>query len=269
MKYLIIILLFFIPFISKAQSPALEDQTKSFKNVEAMVGRVGKPGAEYKLKGYFEPQDGGGGRFFWDDTCTVADDGGLVLRVSGVATGAWRRIVDAPYLMPEQFGAIGYKSISSTVDTNNIVTGYFTNSSFTTPLVNRTAEFQKCLEASYSAGYNYVFCNKAYYLVDSIMIPVGMHFEGTVPGDNGRRPGNDGTVILQDVNVNNDCIFFSHTYLAGVLERISAVNLENFVVRGNNSNTVGNGISMRKSGNRLVDANHCVLIVNNRFYNFV
>ena len=104
-KYFIILSLFFF-VASQAQIPALEDQTKTFKTIADMKLRIGKAGALYNVKGYYEPNDGGGGYFFWDDTATAATDYGTVFSVSGVSTGRWKRNVSTRVSI-SMFGAVG------------------------------------------------------------------------------------------------------------------------------------------------------------------
>lgn len=41
--------------------------------------------------GYSSSGDGGGGLFIWDSSTTLADDGGTVIQVTGIATGRWLR----------------------------------------------------------------------------------------------------------------------------------------------------------------------------------
>lgn len=48
----------------------------------------------------------GSGWFTWDAASTVADDGGVVIQVTGVATGRWVREVGG-FVTPTMFGAIG------------------------------------------------------------------------------------------------------------------------------------------------------------------
>ena len=48
-----------------------------------------------RVLGYWEPNDGGGGYFYWDARANSRDNGGTVIVPDGrPATGRWRRFVD-------------------------------------------------------------------------------------------------------------------------------------------------------------------------------
>jgi len=50
-------------------------------------------GRTISLTGWYEEEPGlGAGTFYWDASSTAVDDGGLVIAVTGVVTGRWRRV---------------------------------------------------------------------------------------------------------------------------------------------------------------------------------
>jgi hypothetical protein len=57
------------------------------------------------LSGFYESGDGGGGMFIWNNTSTVADDSGTVIKSTPVTTGRWLRIYNNP-INVAWFGAI-------------------------------------------------------------------------------------------------------------------------------------------------------------------
>lgn len=59
------------------------------------------------LRGYFTPEDGGGGTFAWDGTSQAVDDGGLVIEPAVlVRRGRWKRVYSGPVLL-DWFGLQG------------------------------------------------------------------------------------------------------------------------------------------------------------------
>ena len=80
---------------------------KHVASVEALRDLSGRyDGQQISLTSYYAGGTTGGGFFKWDAASTAADDGGLVIAVTGVATGRWVR--DAGYgVSPRMFGAVG------------------------------------------------------------------------------------------------------------------------------------------------------------------
>jgi len=69
---------------------------------------AGDSPAEVIADGYWEPEDGGGGRFRWDPASTDMEDGFLIFAPAGArGPGRWRRIVDPSCLSFEMAGARG------------------------------------------------------------------------------------------------------------------------------------------------------------------
>lgn len=82
-----------------------------------------------QVLGYHAVGDSGGGTFKWNASSTVADDGGMVIQVTGIGTGRWERISYGQYYA-KWFGA---KGDGSTVDTAAMQTAF--TASATNPLV--------------------------------------------------------------------------------------------------------------------------------------
>lgn len=89
----------------------------SFSNMTTIGAVRGIAGGTVFVRGFGKPGDGGGGLFYWDDTATSTAKTGLVLQVSGVPTGRWKRtggeIVDI-----RQIGAVGDGVTDNTVALN-------------------------------------------------------------------------------------------------------------------------------------------------------
>lgn len=57
------------------------------------------------LSGYYNAGDGGGGAFYWDDTATISEDNGMVIKPTSVSgAGRWKRVTDANYVNVLWFG---------------------------------------------------------------------------------------------------------------------------------------------------------------------
>lgn len=79
----------------------------SFADIADVPAEAGQRGMSINLTSYHPNLNKGGGRFFWDDTSTDADDGGTVVTPSGHSDpGRWVRQLDG-YVTPEMFGAKG------------------------------------------------------------------------------------------------------------------------------------------------------------------
>lgn len=63
-------------------------------------------GQQASLSSYYASGNTGGGVFVWDAASTAADDGGVTIAVTGVATGRWVRQLEG-FVTPEMFGAVG------------------------------------------------------------------------------------------------------------------------------------------------------------------
>lgn len=66
-----------------------------------------------QVLGYYAAGDGGGGTFKWNSSSTTADDGGMTIQVTGVATGRWERISFGQYYA-RWFGVRGDGSTDDT-----------------------------------------------------------------------------------------------------------------------------------------------------------
>lgn len=93
----------------------------SFNNITAIGAVRGIAGGTVFVKGFNKSGDGGGGLFYWDDTATSGAQTGLILQVSGVAVGRWKRtggeIVDI-----RQVGGVGDGTTDNTVAFNYAAT---------------------------------------------------------------------------------------------------------------------------------------------------
>lgn len=56
--------------------------------------------------GYYEPNDGGGGIFYWDNAYTEPDNAGTIISINGIEKGKWRRVVEEK-INVKWFGAKG------------------------------------------------------------------------------------------------------------------------------------------------------------------
>lgn len=59
------------------------------------------------VKGYHQPNDGGGGLFFWDVASTETPDGGLIFQSQTSETGRWKRYFTGTQISVRWFGAVG------------------------------------------------------------------------------------------------------------------------------------------------------------------
>jgi hypothetical protein len=78
----------------------------SIYNITELKTKIGRYNQKVTVLGYFTPNDGGGGQFYWNKTSTTTADDAMVVQVTGVTTGRWIRIVQDDYYV-EWFGAKG------------------------------------------------------------------------------------------------------------------------------------------------------------------
>jgi hypothetical protein len=108
--------------------------------------------------------DGGGGRWYWDDTATAGDDTGFYLLPSGhVGDGRWVRIVDG-FLTPQMFGVE-----SDAVWNTSAWTG-----------TDQTSKIQACDDAAYSLGVPVFWPVGYYYIAGTIQKNPGVNWYGTI-----------------------------------------------------------------------------------------
>ncbi|HID7484668.1 TPA: phage head-binding domain-containing protein [Morganella morganii] len=79
---------------------------ESIDELRTVIGKVN--GANIFLKSYHEGKNKGGGIFRWESTAVLDDDGGCVIKPSGVISGRWIRHECDRYT-PEMYGADGTK----------------------------------------------------------------------------------------------------------------------------------------------------------------
>ncbi len=76
-----------------------------FSVAEMKKTRLSVPHAMVMLAGYYAPQDGGGGTFYWDAEETANEDGGTVFAPHGAAKGRYVRLRESHHSNVKWFGA--------------------------------------------------------------------------------------------------------------------------------------------------------------------
>ncbi|NUR70519.1 MAG: hypothetical protein HOU81_06845 [Hamadaea sp.] len=86
-----------LPGIAQAGPPKKLDAGDGYGSVDELRTNPGTvDGQQVHLVGYAADRPGvGGGLFYWDADATEADNGGTVIAPTGVATGRWKRPVEA------------------------------------------------------------------------------------------------------------------------------------------------------------------------------
>jgi hypothetical protein len=59
------------------------------------------------VRGYYNPGDGGGGMYYWDSDATDTENGGTIIKATGITTGRWKRYFDHYQFSIKVFGAVG------------------------------------------------------------------------------------------------------------------------------------------------------------------
>lgn len=123
--------------------------------------------------------DGGHGSFRWDATSTAADDNGVTIAVTGVATGRWVRQLNG-FVTPEMFGAVGdgvvldTKALQSAITAHSVVYGTpgksYAISSATSILIpsNRILDFRLSDVTHVGATLNVKAFKNATYFAGSV-----------------------------------------------------------------------------------------------------
>jgi hypothetical protein len=109
-----------------------------------------------------------------------------------------------------------------------------------------------------SANKCSVFIPRGLYLFTQLVFPSTGEVYGESTADYAFPGGTSyGTTLMQKQGVNNDAIVFN-TVLSGSLERVGPLYLHNFALTKQSgwTDTIGNGISYRKPGDRTIDANY-------------
>lgn len=60
-----------------------------------------------RVAGYYTPNDGGGGDFWWDATSTETDNKATIVKATDIVTGRWKRLLPGGYVSLRWFGAKG------------------------------------------------------------------------------------------------------------------------------------------------------------------
>ena len=74
-------------------------------NIAELKTRRGTTGFNVSVLGYYSAGDGGGGEFYWDNTSTETDNGGTIIKVTGLTTGRWKRRYSG-FLNIKAFGVV-------------------------------------------------------------------------------------------------------------------------------------------------------------------
>lgn len=80
-----------------------------FNSVASLRAYTGTTDIQAITQGYYAANDGGGAAYYWDGTSVAADDGGLIIKATAVATGRWKLIFDR-WVNVLWFGAKGDNS---------------------------------------------------------------------------------------------------------------------------------------------------------------
>jgi hypothetical protein len=121
-----------------------------------------------------------------------------------------------------------------------------------------TAAIQAALDAA-KASTKSCYINAGVYKITQLQFPNGIEIYGAGIGSYGGTDGSSGTVLLQNDGVNDDAIIFQTTF-GGGFERAGPYYIHDFCIRHlGTSDTLGNGISFRKAGDRTNDANYAVV----------
>jgi hypothetical protein len=127
------------------------------------------------VQGYYQPDDGGGGLFYWNPDSTETDDGGTVIASTGASVGRWKRVLVQPRVLElAWFGA--------TPGTN-------------AGLTNRTA-LTSALQVIHAWGGGTLHVSRLYPLgdpSDSSWLGIGV---GMSAADGGLVPAIDGLSIV-------------------------------------------------------------------------
>ena len=156
--------------------------TIKVKNIAELKTRKGTPETVVEVLGYVTEGDGGGGNFYWDNTSTTTEDGGLVFSVSTVSVGRWKRIYEREVVL-KWFNVIGD---GVTDDTTN---------------------FQKAID-TVSTGASIILDSKANYKVSSLNVTgkvltfVGNNCKITSTGENGAfyKTDHDNKLTVKNIN---------------------------------------------------------------------
>ena len=77
------------------------------ENIAKLRLRKGTAHSKVYVLGYYTENDRGGGNFYWNSSSTATEDNGFIIKVTGVTTGRWIRIIEDGVLYPEFYGAKG------------------------------------------------------------------------------------------------------------------------------------------------------------------
>jgi hypothetical protein len=75
------------------------------------------------VKSYYSEEEGGGGLFMWDESSIEDDDNGIIIEITGLAIGRWKRIYDGA-INVDWFGARGDGKTNDSSVVNGILTNY-------------------------------------------------------------------------------------------------------------------------------------------------
>ena len=121
--------------------------------------------------------------FVWDAASTAADDGGVTIAVTGVATGRWVRLLDG-FVTPEMFGAADFAAVQDGYSKNIVAydAAYTVDSVLQSPAVNLSGNDYTLSHTTSNAGRA---INTPYFDAENIDVR-GAFFDGAII-DGGRR----------------------------------------------------------------------------------
>lgn len=105
-------------------------------NIAQLRTRKGTTGALVETLGYYTPSDGGGNVFQWDSSSVLADNGGSVIAVTGVATGKWIAL-NSSEIRIKQFGAVGSNASSDRDAINRAITFALAQTNIPTVIIDK------------------------------------------------------------------------------------------------------------------------------------
>jgi len=93
MKKIFLPILLFISIASFSQSIPVAPNT--FGTISDLRAQVGSPNVQVLLNGLNTVGDNNGGTYMWNASSTAADDGIITVKVNGVNTGRWIRLLNS------------------------------------------------------------------------------------------------------------------------------------------------------------------------------
>jgi hypothetical protein len=163
--------------------------------------------------GYYEPNDGGGGQFYWDSSSTEEVDGGRVISSELNSSGRWKRIIeDSGFFNVKHFGATGD---GATDDTSAVLRAIAS------------------IEAMNVNGLHLFFPLGTYRLSETLVIKRPMRISSTAVSNL-----SSGGTTLWWTTPDIDGIYLKNPDFAGDTDRADGSIIENLTLQGTISNPV-------------------------------